>query len=266
MDHSNLHTHTTFSDGAHTMEENIRSAIDQGMVSLGFSDHSYTPCDPLYCMQKERYAEYLEQLSALKQKYADRLPVYAGLELDAYSDDDCSAFDYTIASVHYLIRDGVCHPIDHSPQQQERCIREAFGGDVLAMAQAYFDLLCHHVEQTKPTLVGHFDLITKFSMMPEEDPAYRAMAKSALERILKTCAYVEMNTGAIARGWRETPYPAPYLLTILRDLDGRIVINSDSHDKACLTCWFPQALELLKKNGITHVWQFNGTAFDPKPL
>jgi hypothetical protein len=27
------------------MEENVESAIQKGMYALGFSDHSYTPCD-----------------------------------------------------------------------------------------------------------------------------------------------------------------------------------------------------------------------------
>ena len=50
MRYSNLQTHSVFSDGKHSLEENVRSAIEKGMCSLGFSDHSFTPCDTSYCM------------------------------------------------------------------------------------------------------------------------------------------------------------------------------------------------------------------------
>ncbi len=55
MRFSNLHTHTTFSDGVGTVRENIESAIAKNMLSLGFSDHSFTACDTSYCMKLEDY-------------------------------------------------------------------------------------------------------------------------------------------------------------------------------------------------------------------
>ena len=40
MIRSNYHTHTVFSDGANTPEEMVLAAIDLGLESIGFSDHS----------------------------------------------------------------------------------------------------------------------------------------------------------------------------------------------------------------------------------
>lgn len=262
MRYSNLHNHTVFSDGKHTPEENVLSAIERNMLSLGFSDHSFTACDPSYCMQQERYGEYLQTITALKETYKDRLPIYRGIELDYYSDMPEGAFDYLIASVHYIIKDGVTYPIDHSLRQQEDCIRDAFGGDVLAMAKCYYDMLTEHVIRSKPTFVGHFDVITKFSMMPEDTDAYRQIAKTALKEILKHCPYIEMNTGGISRGWRKTPYPGAYLLETIRENGGEILLSSDSHDKNNLTFHFDECVELLKENGIDHICVFNGTGFD----
>ena len=150
MRYATFHTHTTYSDGKFSAEEMIQAAIANNMRSIGFSDHSFTACDPSYCMQKEDYSKYLQELRMLKEKYQDQIPVYAGLELDYYSDDDTSIFDYFLASVHYIIENGVCYPVDHSAQQQMACINEAFGGDVLAMAQRYFDMVCEHVERSNP--------------------------------------------------------------------------------------------------------------------
>ena len=45
MRYSDLHTHTVFSDGANTMEEMVRAAVERNFVSIGISDHSYTAFD-----------------------------------------------------------------------------------------------------------------------------------------------------------------------------------------------------------------------------
>ena len=142
MRYSNIHNHTTFSDGKHTMEENVLSAIEKNMLSLGFSDHSFTACDTSYCMKEEDYSAYLQPICQLKEAYTDKLSIFAGMELDYYSELDASDYDYIIASVHYIVKDGICYPIDHSPEQQTDCIEHAFDGDALAMAQCYFDMLC----------------------------------------------------------------------------------------------------------------------------
>ena len=263
MRYSNLHTHSVFSDGKHTLEENVLSAIEKGMCSLGFSDHSHTDCDLSYCMKTEQYDAYLQEIARLKKAYAHQIPLYAGLELDAYSQCDRERFDYLIASVHYLVLDGVCHPIDHSAQQQLDCMAQGFDGNVLAMAKAYYDLLTAHVEKTKPTFVGHFDVITKFSLMPVEDLKYQQIAGEALERVLRTCPYVEMNTGAISRGVRKTPYPSPELLEILRDKGGEVVLGSDSHHRDNLIFGFDGCVQTLKQMGFDHISVFNGKGFDP---
>lgn len=260
MRYSNLHNHTVFSDGANTMEENLSAALEKNMVSLGFSDHSYTPCDPSYCMHPEQYDPYLRSLEALKK--SSPIPVYAGMELDRYSEVDRSMFDYIIASVHYIIRDGVTHPIDHSLAQQQTCIRDAFGGSVLDMAKCYFDLLGEHVAKVRPTYIGHFDVITKFSIMPEEDDRYRAIAADALKEMLKICPYLEVNTGAIAKGWRKVPHPAQYLLETVRSNGGKFLLGADSHKAENLTFWFDEAVQMLKGAGFDCIYMFNGTGMD----
>lgn len=263
MRYSNLHNHTVFSDGKHTALENVQAAIEKNMLSLGFSDHSFTACDPSYCMHLERYDEYRREVTALKEAYAEQLPIYLGMELDYYSDMPQGDYDYIIASVHYIVENGVTYPIDHTPQQQKDCIAQVFGGDVLGMVQRYFDMLTEHVIRVKPTFVGHFDVITKFSLMPEEDENYRRIAREALEKIIPHCPYLEINTGGISRGWRETPYPAAYLLDTIRELGGRILLGADSHHIDNLTFRFDECVELLKAHGFTEIWVFNGKDFDP---
>ena len=253
MRYSNLHNHSVFSDGVGTLEENIKSAIAKNMVSLGFSDHSFTACDTSYCMKLEDYNIYCEAVRSLGEKYKDVIPVYLGIECDYFSEIDKSMFDYTIASVHYIIRNGVCYPIDHTPDQQRACMQDAFSGNALDMAKCYFEMITEHAIKLKPTFIGHFDVINKFSLMPEDDDRFRDASIEAVKEIMKVCPYFELNTGGIARGWRKNPYPNDYLIDLIHDLGGEMLLNSDSHNPDNLDFYFDESIELLKSHGFDHI-------------
>ena len=260
MRYSNLHNHSCFSDGEHTVAQIVAAAEEKNMLSIGFSDHSYTACDPSYCMALEQYDSYLRTIENAKR--SSSIPVYAGIEQDYYSEMIFDGLDYVIASVHYIIKNGICYTVDHSLAQQQNCIVNAFGGNVLEMAKCYFDMLCEHVERVKPTFVGHFDVISKFSIMPEADDRYRTVVEDALKQIIKSCPYIECNTGAIARGLRTIPYPNPDFWNVIREEGGRIVLNADSHQKENLTFYFDEMVSLLKEKGFEAIYVFNGKDFD----
>lgn len=262
MRFSNLHTHTTFSDGKGTVRENIESAIKKNMLSLGFSDHSFTACDTSYCMKLEDYEKYCNEINALKEEYKDKLPVFLGMEKDYYSEIDKNLFDYVIASVHYIVSGGVCYPIDHSRKQQEDCINEVFHGNVLDMAKCYYGMVAEHAALCKPDVIGHFDVLNKFSIMPETDDRYIYIAEEAMKEAFKHCPRFELNTGGISRGWRKDPYPSVNLLELLRDLGGEVVINSDSHHPDNLDFFFNESAEILRRAGYKTFSVFNGKGFD----
>ena len=261
MRFSNLHTHTIFSDGKGSVRDNIESAIKKNMSSLGFSDHSFTACDTSYCMKLENYKNYQKLLSEMKEEYKDRLPIFTGIEKDFYSDINSSDFDYVLASIHYIIKGGVCYPIDHSPAQQEKCFAEAFGGNKLDFAKCYYDMATEHIIKCKPDVVGHFDVINKFSLMPEDDERYIELALASTREILKVCPVFELNTGGISRGWRKTPYPAPSVLDLILAEGGEIAINSDSHTPENLDFYFRESVEILKSHGFDHIVEFTGNGF-----
>ena len=90
MRFSNLHTHTTFSDGKNTPRECINAARALGMRSLGISDHSYTPFDVRYCMRPATHFEKYEETIREEIRVAretDGFPVYLGVEYDFGSEN-----------------------------------------------------------------------------------------------------------------------------------------------------------------------------------
>ncbi len=261
MRFSSLHNHTVFSDGVGTVKENIDSAVNKNLLSIGFSDHSFTPCDTSYCMKKKDYPEYIAEINRLKEEYKNTIPVFCGLEMDYFSEIQREKFDYIIASVHYIIKNDICYPVDHSAKQQLDCVADAFGGNIYDMAKHYFELVIDHARKNKPDIIGHFDVLAKFSLMPE-DEKYYDIAKEALKETIKYCDIFEINTGAISRGYRTVPYPDKVLLGLIHSLGGRIVINADSHNPKNIDYFFNESAQIAKDIGFKSHYVFNGKTFD----
>ncbi len=251
---SNLHTHSTYSDGKNTLEEMIETAIEKGFVSLGFSDHGYTDFDTSYCISREGEIAYRKELSLLKEKYRGQIDLFCGIELDCFGERPSYPYDYTIGSVHYVKAAGKYHTIDLGADKQKEIVERYFGGDFTAFAAAYFEQSAKVIAEKKPDIVGHFDLVTKYSLIDTASPAYRDAALTALREVIKVTPVFEVNTGAIARGLRKDPYPEDFLLREILALGGKVILGSDCHYREKLDVWFREGEEYLRRLGFcTHV-------------
>ncbi|MBR2338614.1 MAG: PHP domain-containing protein [Clostridia bacterium] len=266
----NLHTHGVLCDGKDDYESTVRRALELGFSAIGFSGHSYMPYSPAYGMSKKKTAQYRALVNGLKEKYRGRIDVFCGIEFDMYSDDDLCGYDYVIGSLHYFKRGDRYIGFDRNAEQVQAVIDEEFGGDGMKYAQAYYEELCHLPEYGKMDIVGHFDLITKHSdthrFFDENSPQYRAWALEAVHTLAETIRVFEVNTGAIARGYRRTPYPAPFILKEIRELGCGVVIGSDCHDNRYLDCRFQESLELIRACGFREVLTLTPRGFTAAPL
>ncbi|MBS7263448.1 MAG: histidinol-phosphatase HisJ family protein [Eubacteriales bacterium] len=243
MTPSNFHTHTVYCDGKNTPRELIETALSLGCPSIGFSGHSYTAFDDSFCMTKEGTEAYFGELAALKAEYAGRIAVYVGLEQDYYSDRPVLPCDYIIGSVHYLYKDGRYLPVDMSAALQAEAVERHYGGDWYAFAEHYYALMADLYDKTHCTVVGHFDLVTKFNegdrLFDTTHPRYVAAADAALDALLEKGCVFEINTGAIVRGYRTKPYPEERLRARIRSAGGRLLWTSDCHDRSKLLFGLP---------------------------
>jgi histidinol-phosphatase (PHP family) len=62
-----------------------------------------------------------------------------------------------------------------------------------------------------------------------------------------------VNTGAIARGYRTTPYPAPFILKEMKNLGLTVILTSDCHNRDMLDCHYKESMELIKACGFDSV-------------
>lgn len=247
---SNLHTHTTFCDGSATAEELVREAIEKGFVSLGFSGHAYAPYGTSWCMKDE--SGYVNEINRLKEKYKDKIEIYLGIEEDAFAPVDRSKYEYIIGSMHYIEAKGEYLPIDLGEDCVKKCLA-AFGGSVADTSVAYYSALHGYLKARRPDVVGHFDLITKYDELGEPyflgRHEHDSVARACIEKLAGDGFLFEVNTGAISRGIRKTPYPAPFILHEIKRAGGDIILNSDCHMKGGLDCKFKETKDLLRDIG-----------------
>ncbi len=249
----NFHTHTIFCDGKSTAEEMVRSAIDCGLEALGFSAHSYAEYDVSCGLPLEDMEAYKAEIMRLKDKYKDKIAIYYGIEFDCYSEIDTSEFEYTIASVHAVKKNGKYYIVDESEEKLIENVNKGWDGDYYAFAKDYFEL----VASQEGDILGHIDLICKFNendkIFSTKDERYLKYAEEAIKKIVAKGMLIEMNTGAMSRGYRSTPYPSEDILRLIKKHGGKITINSDSHHKDSVTCGFDISCELAEKCGFDEI-------------
>ena len=249
---ANYHTHTTFCDGSDTAEDVVKSAISKGFLHLGFSGHM----DPDIHMD---FDAYLAEIGRLREKYADRIEILCGVELDnLYDPHYADGAEYVIGSTHFLdVQSEIPMSVDNNEEIMRRLAEEFFGGDYYKLSKSYYDLVSRVYDRLHCTFVGHFDLVTRFNdsmhFLDEEDPRYRMPALEAMEYLVKEGVPFEINCGAVNRNRKKELYPNMFLLKNLREFGGEILINSDAHQKELLDGGFDIAVERALACGFTHV-------------
>ena len=269
MVHSNCHTHTIYCDGKRTAEDMVKAAIEKGFYCLGFSVHSPMKSNADWTIKSEKLAEYVNEIKALQKKYADKIEILNGIELDsAFCNVDVSEFDYVIGSVHQFNCGGRIYDIDYTAEMLMDCCKKEFGGDLNKMAEAYYNSLCSFVCKQKPQVVGHYDLIEKFNdkgeLFDDTDAEYQQIALKYADRILEECPdiFFEVNTGAMFRCGNMNPYPAFFILKHLAEKNAKIVITSDAHCTEALDFQFEKVIEICKKAGFDCVYELRKSGFE----
>ena len=267
MYYSTVHTHTTYCDGNNTAEEMILAAINKGMKTIGISTHGPLPFEVKWSVANDKIQTYIDEIRYLKEKYEDKIEVLLGMELDYFIDTEfehidksvLEQLDYTIGSIHYLGRydDGKPWTVDGHYENLLEGINTSYGGDIKKAVIDYYHHLSKMVEKYKPTVVGHMDLIKKNnkdnSLFNENDLWYKDAVCGFLDAVKNTDSVIEVNTGAIARGYMTEQYPSKWILEEIRLREIPITINSDAHSAENIACKFDEMYELLKDLGLDNI-------------
>lgn len=270
MIRQNLHTHCTYCDGKNTLEEMVLAAIDKGFSSLGFSSHCFSNLSYDECGIKtaDDYEAYLSEVEALKQKYKNQISIYRGIELESRIKDELypnpdPRLNYSIGSIHWFYLDSRHWEVDYKAEILLQA-KEAFGG-FRPLIESYYNEVIEFAKHSSYSITGHIDLVTKFSELNsfgfENESWYRDAALSAAESVVKTGKLVEVNTGAISRGYRTTPYPAPFILKRLAELNAPIIVTTDCHSANNIDIKYDETVSMLSSYGFTHLYYLTDSGF-----
>jgi putative hydrolase len=103
---ADYHTHTIYSHGTGTIEQNIEVAMQKGLKTLGISDHSYRHFS--YGVKYENIPKMREEIDRLQEKYKE-IKILLGLEANILDNkgsidvDDklLKLVDYVMAGYHF---------------------------------------------------------------------------------------------------------------------------------------------------------------------
>lgn len=249
---ANFHTHTTFCDGKDTPEDIVVKAIDLGFKQIGFSGHMDSGCHM-------DLKAYLAEVDRLRRKYEGIIDILAGIELDNMYNPECARYaEYTIGSTHFLdIQSEQPLAIDLTKEQFVFICHKYFYDDYISMSRAYYELVARSYERMHCDIVGHFDLIVRFNdelnCIDESSRQYYMPALEAMENLCREDVVFELNCGAYNRGRKRELYPNTFFLKHLNELGGRIMINSDAHQKDLLSGGFDFAVRKAIECGFKYV-------------
>ena len=260
---SNLHTHSSYCDGASSLKELIDSAISKNMISLGFSSHAPLPFHSPWCMKRENLTHYINEINQLK-KSTSQLQVYSGLEVDYIpgkisTDNFKNQLDYTIGSIHFVesFHDGRGWEIDGTHASFSEGYEFIFKKDIRAVVTRYLELTREMVIRSCPTVIGHLDKIKiqnkYFPYFDESENWYQQEVKHTLDVIRESGAIVEVNTRGLYQKKSITTYPSPWILELICQQRIPITLSSDAHHPEDLIKQFPETAKLLLAIGFKKI-------------
>jgi histidinol phosphatase-like PHP family hydrolase len=103
----NLHVHSTWSDGAHSPRDLVRSAVVHRLSHIGISDHYLTRklSEPQFCVGPREVAAYVADIRQMRADHARWVDVLVGLEIDwsARAAPHLPALWPQVAQLDYLL-------------------------------------------------------------------------------------------------------------------------------------------------------------------
>ena len=130
--HGDLHAHTNWTDGIHTIEQMCEEAVRRGYEYIAITDHSVS-MRVAHGLSDSQALSQIQEIRKCEKKFP--LRILAGIEVDIlqdgsldYSDEVLCQFDFVIAAIH--------SHMNQSALEMEERLRKA-------LANPYVNILAH---------------------------------------------------------------------------------------------------------------------------
>lgn len=202
------HTHTVYSHGKGTIEENVKAALEKGLQGIAITDHG--PGHLTYGIKREAVPKMREEILFLREKYPN-IQIQLGVEANIVHGEngidvpfnEQDQYDFIMAGYHYGVRYGYCLKnwrMNHI-YSTDAAVKEQRSINTQMTLNA---LYCNNIKiLSHPGDKGPFDIL--------------AIAKACQERD----TLMEISTWHSHLNLDE--------LKLLRNTDNKFVISSDAH-------------------------------------
>ncbi len=234
------------------MVDYIDRAIDRGFERISLTEHPPLPDGWLedqavqrtLAMPRADLSSYLRDAWTAKERFADRIDVRVGLEVDfLYNNEQFTwnifeqahAFiEEVIVSVHFLPGIGGVRCIDLTSHDAATGLL-AYYGSMERLVEIYFEHQEQAIQLAKtfpvPARLGHATLIDKFRRdLPAYDPLLR---REHLQRIfsmlLENGLSLDVNTAGLSLSTCASMYPPPEDAASALAMGVPCVFGSDAH-------------------------------------
>lgn len=223
-----LHMHTTWSDGAHSLEEMINAARERNYQYIAITDHSKF-LRVANGLDEKRLMEQRKEIERLRNIYTD-IYILHGVEMDIlpngkldFSDDFLKEMDWVIAAIHSGFnqsREEIMHRLQ------------------TACENPYVDLIAHPTGR----LIGRRE-------------SYNVDVEKLIELASKTNTALELNSNPMRLDL------APKWLEKAQEANIPIAINTDSHQTTTLH-YIKYGLQVARKGWLKPETVMNSWSID----
>jgi len=242
---ANYHTHTPRCHHAKGEErEYIEKAIENGLTTLGFSDHSLQFYNSDFVsgirMLPEDFPDYVDTLMRLKSEYADRINILIGLEAEYFpaTFPKLKSFlqqypiDYLILGQHY----------SYNEDDGEYLGYETFDEDRLIV---YTQQVLAGIKSGCFAYVAHPDLVNYVG----DDKIYETYARLICEAAKEADMPLEINLLGIL-GNRH--YPSYRFFKVAAEVGNTVILGIDAHTPEMMDCQetYDIAMKMVDKLGL----------------
>jgi histidinol-phosphatase (PHP family) len=256
------HVHTTWSDGACSVEECVLRAVELGLPEIGIADHVSTAARPGedWWLPLDRLEAYCRDVRAVAGRHPE-IKVLLGLEaeyldgLEAELDAllDAWPFDLVVLGVHVV--DGFDFD-DPSLRADRRW------DDPDALFAAYYRVVRRAAEYGRFDILAHVDYIGLWGHRP--GPCVLPQIDAALDALAASGRALELNTDRVSDP-AGVMYPS---LEILRAACARgipLTIDSDAHEAAHVGRLWDEAIALARAAGYRETLRVSDHTLVPLP-